>query len=412
MSRVRSTVPASGTLRGVWPLTGRSAAARPGRLGRRQARPEERPAGRRVRRSSSWVGSTRARSTARTRDSSPCGTCSPGADPPPRSRAVTLVFVPVFNVDGHERFGPNQRPNQRGPRRDRLSHHRAEPEPQPRLDQGRGAGDGRPAGPAGPVGSGHAGRPPRHRRGQVRARRGGHRLAGGAVPAGLRRGGGRPEREPDGRPARARGHLPLALLSLRFAAGNDPGERHRAGPLVAPFFQPLPGRTQPDRRPGGDAQLAPVSPPGAHHPRRPGIAAGPGRRAGRQPGRRRRARPIGRAPGWPGTRGRRSPSRAAPPAQTIEFRGYAFTRQPSEISGGTCLRYDEGRPQIWQVPLHDRIAPRILVAGARRRLRGAGGLRRVGRARSSPSTASATSASSASWPRRQRGLPGRVRQFR
>lgn len=28
---------------------------------------------------------------------------------------VTLVFVPVFNVDGHERFGANQRPNQRGP---------------------------------------------------------------------------------------------------------------------------------------------------------------------------------------------------------------------------------------------------------------------------------------------------------
>ncbi|WP_242340903.1 MULTISPECIES: M14 family zinc carboxypeptidase [unclassified Anaeromyxobacter] len=28
---------------------------------------------------------------------------------------VTAVFVPVFNVDGHERFGPLQRPNQRGP---------------------------------------------------------------------------------------------------------------------------------------------------------------------------------------------------------------------------------------------------------------------------------------------------------
>jgi hypothetical protein len=28
---------------------------------------------------------------------------------------VTLVFVPVFNVDGHERFGANHRPNQRGP---------------------------------------------------------------------------------------------------------------------------------------------------------------------------------------------------------------------------------------------------------------------------------------------------------
>ncbi|MDX2015531.1 MAG: M14 family zinc carboxypeptidase [Myxococcaceae bacterium] len=29
---------------------------------------------------------------------------------------VTIVFVPVFNVDGHERFGPNQRPNQVGPK--------------------------------------------------------------------------------------------------------------------------------------------------------------------------------------------------------------------------------------------------------------------------------------------------------
>ena len=28
---------------------------------------------------------------------------------------VTLVFVPVFNADGHERFGANQRPNQNGP---------------------------------------------------------------------------------------------------------------------------------------------------------------------------------------------------------------------------------------------------------------------------------------------------------
>ena len=29
---------------------------------------------------------------------------------------VVAVFVPVFNVDGHERFGPNNRPNQRGPK--------------------------------------------------------------------------------------------------------------------------------------------------------------------------------------------------------------------------------------------------------------------------------------------------------
>ncbi|HEX5748194.1 MAG TPA: M14 family zinc carboxypeptidase [Archangium sp.] len=30
-------------------------------------------------------------------------------------KQVTAVFVPVFNVDGHERFGPNHRPNQVGP---------------------------------------------------------------------------------------------------------------------------------------------------------------------------------------------------------------------------------------------------------------------------------------------------------
>lgn len=29
--------------------------------------------------------------------------------------AVSIVFVPVLNPDGHERFGPNHRPNQRGP---------------------------------------------------------------------------------------------------------------------------------------------------------------------------------------------------------------------------------------------------------------------------------------------------------
>src|SRR4051812_46440040 len=29
---------------------------------------------------------------------------------------LTAVFVPVFNVDGHERFGPNNRPNQVGPK--------------------------------------------------------------------------------------------------------------------------------------------------------------------------------------------------------------------------------------------------------------------------------------------------------
>jgi hypothetical protein len=33
----------------------------------------------------------------------------------PLLNAVTVVFVPIFNIDGHERFAPNHRPNQNGP---------------------------------------------------------------------------------------------------------------------------------------------------------------------------------------------------------------------------------------------------------------------------------------------------------
>jgi len=38
-----------------------------------------------------------------------------GKQSPELLSKVTFVFVPVFNVDGHERFGPNHRPNQVGP---------------------------------------------------------------------------------------------------------------------------------------------------------------------------------------------------------------------------------------------------------------------------------------------------------
>ncbi|WP_394841443.1 M14 family metallopeptidase [Pendulispora brunnea] len=35
----------------------------------------------------------------------------------------------------------------------------------------------------------------------------------------------------------------------------------------------------------------------------------------------------------------------------IEFRGYAYTREPSPISGQLATRYDPSKPQIWRVPL-------------------------------------------------------------
>ena len=49
------------------------------------------------------------------------------------------------------------------------------------------------------------------------------------------------------------------------------------------------------------------------------------------------------------------PDRDAPEARVIEFRGYAYTRAPSPISGGLVTTYDPKTPQIWRVPLRDQV---------------------------------------------------------
>ncbi|MFT3806280.1 M14 family metallopeptidase [Arenimonas sp.] len=52
-------------------------------------------------------------------------------------------------------------------------------------------------------------------------------------------------------------------------------------------------------------------------------------------------------------------------ARQIEFRGYEYTRTPSEISGALMTRYDESKPQVWKVALRDEIVPgRTLPAPA------------------------------------------------
>ncbi len=43
--------------------------------------------------------------------------------------------------------------------------------------------------------------------------------------------------------------------------------------------------------------------------------------------------------------------------RTIDYRGYAYTRTPSEISGALMTHYDESRPQVWKVPLRDDVQP-------------------------------------------------------
>jgi len=55
----------------------------------------------------------------------------------------------------------------------------------------------------------------------------------------------------------------------------------------------------------------------------------------------------------------REPSSAA---RMIDFRGYAYTRTASAISGGLVTRYDAKTPQIWRVPLRDQVSASLVVA--------------------------------------------------
>ena len=53
--------------------------------------------------------------------------------------------------------------------------------------------------------------------------------------------------------------------------------------------------------------------------------------------------------------------KATDKVRMIDFRGYAYTRSMSEVSGQLMTRYDETRPQVWTVPLRDEIVPDVEV---------------------------------------------------
>ena len=57
--------------------------------------------------------------------------------------------------------------------------------------------------------------------------------------------------------------------------------------------------------------------------------------------------------------------RAGEHTKTIDFRGYAYTRTPSAISGGLVTRYDTAKPEVWRVPLHDTVTPTLSVEAPR-----------------------------------------------
>ena len=67
--------------------------------------------------------------------------------------------------------------------------------------------------------------------------------------------------------------------------------------------------------------------------------------------------------GWrePAAAGKTAAPEAGAEAAFIDFRGYAYTREPSDISGGQATVYDPTTPQTWRVRYRNRIEPTLVV---------------------------------------------------
>ena len=266
-------------------------------------------------------------------------------------RSQVLVFVPVFNVDGHERFGAWNRPNQRGPEQmgwrttaQNLNLNRDyakadAPEMQAMLGLVRAwdplvavdlhTTDGAQfqhdiAVMVEPVQSG-----------DEALREAGRAWRDGVI-----------ER------LRTQGGLPLPFYPS-FVEMDNPASgfrdsvspprfstgyfvlRNRLGMLVETHsWRPYPYRVRQTRQ-TVDAVLDLVATNG-----RPWLALAHEADA-------RAARLTALPLAW----------RTLDDAREIDFLGYAYTRTPSEISGALMTRYDESRPEVWRLPLRDHIVP-------------------------------------------------------
>jgi hypothetical protein len=48
-------------------------------------------------------------------------------------------------------------------------------------------------------------------------------------------------------------------------------------------------------------------------------------------------------------------------SRPLDFRGYAYERGPSELSGQPWVRYDDSKPQVWTLPYFDELRPAVTV---------------------------------------------------
>jgi len=53
--------------------------------------------------------------------------------------------------------------------------------------------------------------------------------------------------------------------------------------------------------------------------------------------------------------------KATDKTRTIDFRGYEYTRTPSDVSGALMTHYDESKPQVWHLPMRDELVPAHVV---------------------------------------------------
>ncbi len=48
-------------------------------------------------------------------------------------------------------------------------------------------------------------------------------------------------------------------------------------------------------------------------------------------------------------------------SEMIEFQGYAYTRTPSDVSGTLMTHYDESKPEVWKMPLYNDISAKLSI---------------------------------------------------